>query len=111
MSVVDTCVMGHTPRYEELAQVQKAIELPVAMGNVKDGYVEHDISSEAWREVVYTDGKVYRIDNPVKLVTRKGGSTHRVLDAEGVVHCYVAPESGKTTLRWKVRNGKSPVSF
>lgn len=73
-------------------------------------YSQKDISSEEWREVE-CNGITYRIDNPTTLITRKGGSTHRVIDANGVVHCYAAPETGKTILRWKAKEGTAPVKF
>lgn len=73
-------------------------------------YATMDISDELWREVEI-DGRTYRIDNPVTLVTRRGGSTHRVIDREGVVHCYAAPEGGRSVIRWKSREGKPPVKF
>lgn len=80
-----------------------AMKLPV-------DYTEADISDEVWREVQLTVGS-YRINNPVTLIMRKGGSTHRVVDASGVVHCYAAPETGKSILRWKAKEGAVPVRF
>jgi hypothetical protein len=74
-------------------------------------YITADISDELYREVVRPDGTVYRINNPKTLIIRKGGSTHRVVDADGLVHCYAAPESGVTILRWKAREGLDPVKF
>jgi hypothetical protein len=65
-------------------------------------YITADISDELYREVVRPDGTVYRINNP---------KTHRVVDADGLVHCYAAPESGVTILRWKAREGLDPVKF
>ena len=73
-------------------------------------YVIADISCEEWREVKMAED-VYRIDNPVTLIIRRGGTTHRVVDDTGVVHCYVAPESGKSVLRWKSKDGLPPVRF
>lgn len=72
-------------------------------------YIISDISDEAWREIELPLG-TYHIDNPVTLIIRKGGKTHRVVDANGVVHCYVAPESGKSVIRWKTKSG-APVTF
>lgn len=77
---------------------------------VSNDYVTADISEEQWREVD-TGGRVYRIDSPVTLVFRKGGSTHRVVDAEGVVHCYAAPETGRSVIRWKSKDGCAPIRF
>lgn len=54
---------------------------------------------EEWRE--YDFGRrVYRIDKPVTLWTRPGGTTHRVLDSEGVTHCVPAPGQFGCALRW-----------
>jgi hypothetical protein len=98
------------PRAEEDSYAKKPDAAKSAMKTQLPDYTEADISDEAWREVVYPD-RVYRIDSPVKLIFRKGGSTHRVVDANGVVHCYAAPESGRTTLRWKAKDGLAPVRF
>ena len=67
---------------------------------------EFDISSEEYREVVFMlNGSTYRIDNPITLFRRKGGTTHRVLDAQGMFHCYPAPEACcLTAIRWKNRD-------
>jgi hypothetical protein len=69
----------------------------------------HDISAEAWREYEH-GGRTFRIESPVTLYLRPGGSTHRVLDAEGVVHCNPAPGDG-CALRWKPRDPSQPVQF
>jgi hypothetical protein len=73
-------------------------------------YTERDISVEQWREII-TDGNVYRIDNPMKLITRAGGSTHRVVDDKGITHCYPAPETGKSIIRWLAKDSDKPVAF
>jgi len=72
---------------------------------------QFDISEEEWREVETSGGLKIRIENPKILFIRKGGATHRVLDSEGVVHCYPAPENGHSVIRWKTRKGLSPVRF
>jgi hypothetical protein len=52
--------------------------------------------NEDWREYDWTDPKgnsrVYRIVNVRKVAFKKGGGTHRVLDAAGVWH--VTPAVG-----------------
>jgi len=61
----------------------------------------HDLTgTEEWREYDF-NGRVYRINHPTKLSFRPGGTTHRVVDAEGVVHCVPAPGQGDCVLRWK----------
>jgi len=67
-----------------------------------------DLTVEEWREYDF-GGRVYRIENPVELWTRKGGSTHRVVDANGVAHCLPAPGQLGCVLRWKQKAGS--VSF
>ncbi len=67
-------------------------------------YIIVDISDEEWREVQLSGGLTILIKNPVTLIIRKGGSTHRVVDAKGIVHCYAAPETGYSALCWKVKD-------
>ncbi len=69
-----------------------------------------DLRKEEYREYEFPDGKVYRINNPVTLFTRTGGTTHRVLDGNGVVHCVPFPGDG-VVLRWKPRDAAEPVQF
>lgn len=79
-----------------------------------DQYTERDISTEEWREYVWQsfgEKQVVRIDNPVKLITRKGGKTHRVVDAAGLTYCVPAPETCGVCLIWKSKDKKKPVNF
>jgi len=55
---------------------------------------------EDWREYDF-GGRVYRIDNPVSVEFRVGGSTHRVVDQDGIAHCVPAPGFEGCVLRWK----------
>ncbi len=55
---------------------------------------------EDWREYDF-NGRVYRIEKPVSVQLRVGGTTHRVVDSEGIVHCVPAPGVGDCVLRWK----------
>lgn len=55
---------------------------------------------EEWREYDWGN-RVYRIEKPVRVYTREGGTTHRVVDADGVVHCVPAPGQFGCVLRWK----------
>lgn len=66
------------------------------------------ITDEAWREYDFA-GRVYRIENPQLLFI--GTTTHRVVDAQGVVHCVPVPGSHGCVLRWQARNKKKPVLF
>jgi hypothetical protein len=68
------------------------------------------LTDELWREYDF-GGRVYRIEKPVSLYFRKGGSTHRVVDSNDIVHCVPAPGSAGTVLRWKTVNREDPVQF
>lgn len=54
---------------------------------------------------------VYRINAPKALYMREGGTTHRILDMAGVVHCVPAPGASGCVLRWKNKEGCPPVAF
>lgn len=57
---------------------------------------------EEWREYDFNDrNEPYIIEKPTKVQFRHGGSTHRVTDSEGVVHCVPAPGHNGCVLRWK----------
>lgn len=68
------------------------------------------LRSEKWREYSF-NGRTYRITRPISLFYRSGGTTHRVVDSEGVVHCVPAPGTGDCVLRWQNRRSNSPVNF
>lgn len=70
----------------------------------------NDISGEEYREYDF-GGRVYRIEDPVRLWCRSGGTTHRVLDRDGLVHCLPAPGHFGCILRWKPRDIDTPVAF
>lgn len=67
-----------------------------------------DISQEEYREYDF-GGRVYRIDNPKDLYI--GATTHRVVDADSVVHCIPVPGSYGCVLRWKSKVQNKPVHF
>lgn len=69
-----------------------------------------DVTTEEYREYDF-GGRVYRINRPVSLFYRIGGSTHRVVDADGVAHCVPAPGVGDCVLRWKNVDTSVPVNF
>lgn len=70
------------------------------------------LKTEAWREYDF-GGRVYRIENPKALYFRDGGTTHRVLDADGKrCHCVPAPGFNGCVLRWQNKNAKkNPCEF
>lgn len=77
---------------------------------MSDKLIQGDISDEIWREYDF-NGRVYRIDHPAHLYMRPGGTTHRVVDSNGVVHCVPAPGHGDCVLRWTVKDPTKPVAF
>lgn len=68
------------------------------------------IDMEDWREYDFS-GRVYRILKPIQLFWRSGGTTHRVVDDKGVVHCCPAPGQFGCVLRWQPKDYKNPVVF
>ncbi len=76
------------------------------MSNLK----KHELEGVLWREYDTPD-RCYRIDGPVCFWTRDGGTTHRVMDAEGVVHIVPAPGVGGCVLRYKKHEGVDPCQF
>lgn len=69
-----------------------------------------DLSAELYREYDF-DGRTYQIFNPKALYYRPAGSTHRILDQQGVIHCVPFGRGTGSVLRWKNREGKDPVQF
>jgi len=70
----------------------------------------NDLTCEQYREYDF-GGRKYRIDNPVALYHRPGGSTHRVVDLEGVTHCLPSPGEMGCVLRWLSKDSEKPVDF
>jgi len=66
--------------------------------------IEQSIANEIWREYDF-GGRVYRINLPSKIRFRVSGTTHRVLDSEGVVHCAPAPGFCGCVVRWAKKEG------
>jgi hypothetical protein len=75
------------------------------------------LSDEEWREYRWqytadTGGMltmVYRVNNPIALYYRKGGTTHRVVDVHGVTHVVPAPGYLGAVLTWYAPS--NPVAF
>jgi len=77
---------------------------------VPDGMESYDISEEDCREYdVVGRAEPYRINAPVALVLRSGGTSHRIVDEAGVTHCVPFGGNSGTVLRWLSIG--SPVSF
>lgn len=68
------------------------------------------LDDEAWREYDFI-GRIYRIGSPQELWFRNGGTTHRVVDSLGIVHCVPAPGVNGCVLRWQPKCGATPVRF
>lgn len=67
---------------------------------------QYDLRCELYREytiLVGGDWYTYRIDGPVALYIRPNGTTHRVEDTNGVVHCIPFGTGCPTILRWMNR--------
>ncbi len=73
------------------------------------GLTLYDISCEEYREYDFGD-RVYRIDNPIGLYLRHGGTTHRVVDSYGTSHCVAFPGE-HNVIRWQNHDRARPVNF
>jgi hypothetical protein len=71
---------------------------------------EFSLQEELWREYDF-DGRVYRIEYPQTLTYNEGGTTHRVTDLGGIVHCVPRPGLNGCVLRWAVKEGYNEVGF
>jgi hypothetical protein len=66
------------------------------------------LADELYREYDF-GGRVYRIDSGHTLWV--GTTTHRIQDANGIVHCVPAPGQNGCVLRWVPRDKSNPVQF
>jgi len=87
--------------------------------------IKKNINDEQWREYEWDEVRqdsagqlmrtgrrcVYRIDLPIWLYIRPGGTTHRVVDVNGVAHFVPAVGIMGCVLRWKTPEGTEPVTF
>ena len=87
--------------------------------------IKRSIDGELWREYEWDEVKqdrrgtlhrtgervTYRIINPVLLFIRPGGTTHRVVDSDGVAHCVPSVGLLGCVIRWKNPPGDQPVNF
>lgn len=67
-----------------------------------------DLGSEQYRIYTYKDGAKFRINAPVSLYLLDGGSSHRVVDRDGVTH---RPARGWVGISWKAKDGLHPFDF
>lgn len=70
----------------------------------------HSLETEEYREYDF-NGRVYKIEYPKSLITIDNGTTHRVVDQSGIVHCVPAPGFCGCVLRWKSKDGLDAVAF
>lgn len=68
------------------------------------------INTEKWR-VYDFGGRIYRIKDPQYLFFREGGTTHRIVDNNNIVHCCPAPGYMGCVVRWKSKDVNKPVAF
>lgn len=79
---------------------------------VGNNYTSGDLTDELWREYMWEGRKEpVRIMEPVELVTRVGGTTHRVVDSKGEVTCVPTVGERGCFLKWKPKEGFNPVQF
>lgn len=89
-------------------------EVPGPLDPDKRGLQAADLSAEEWREYEFgelTQRVTVRIASPKTMYYRRGGTTHRVVDSEGVVWCVPVPGAFGCVLRWKVKPGQPEVQF
>jgi hypothetical protein len=103
-------VVGSNPAYPTNERGNNVDEttnqFQLALLNTEDLQFK-DITDECYREYVFPDGAVVRLDWPVGLhVSESGG--HRVFTANGVSH-YIP--KGWIHLRGEVKEGKKPFAF
>ena len=82
----------------------------IAVSHAQQDLKQNDLTSEEWREYDF-GGRVYRIGHPKTLYYRVGGTTHRVVDSDGVIHCVPIPGAYGCVLRWANKEGVPPVQF
>jgi hypothetical protein len=95
---------GHLLKMSENVMITQTASEETAEPKKSSDLIESNLRMELWREYDY-GGRVYRIDEPQKLFTRPGGTTHRVVTRDGVVHCLPAPGFNGCVLRWLQKEG------
>ena len=72
--------------------------------------IKGDIRTESYREYDF-GGRIYRINKPRAVYFTRGGTTHRVVDGKGLVHCVPAPGVNGCVLRWLNKDTSVPVNW
>lgn len=78
--------------------------------NKDNKMLKYELKSEVWREYDF-GGRIYRIEYPRDLFISEKGTTHRIVDHSGIVHCCPAPGHMGCVLRWEPKNADNPVEF
>jgi hypothetical protein len=80
-----------------------------------DGLEDRSLTCECWREYEWVDDlgrlRTVRIENPLHIYYRKGGTTNRVVLQDGTVKCLPAPGFLGCVLTWKNADPSVPVKF
>lgn len=80
----------------------------------------YDLDRVLWREYDFCVKETgmfgltrttYRIEKPVAFFWAEGHTTHRVLDAEGILHLVPAPGFHGCVVRQIKEDGVAPVAF
>lgn len=70
----------------------------------------HELPDYRWREYDF-EGRVYRIEKPVALCTTPNGTTHRVEDADGIMHIVPAVGHFGCVVRYAKTDGAPKTTF
>lgn len=123
VAAIETCRRdGIAPRHYDIPVVEATDEALAELFGLTEGLtfdqlpeIEglslRDISTEEVR--VYETAGIgeYRISNPVGVYLREGGTTHRIVDSQGICHCIAFPNEGRTVLRWQNKDLTVPCNW
>lgn len=93
-----------------MAVKKNVVSFETLVQNAPEGITVGDLRDEQYREVVTPDS-VYRITSPVAVFIKRGGTTLRILDAEGTMHLVPGPGYRGAAHRWVPRDAANPVQF
>jgi len=83
-------------------------KLHLSMESSTAGLIKYDLAGEEWREYEF-GGANYRLEHVVAIYSRPGAQVHLIEDAGGVIHSLPAPGVNGCILRFKMKDGTSPV--
>jgi hypothetical protein len=96
-------------RENKMQTTEGILRIEDIQNELGNGYSVHSLETEVYREYTLPCGLKYRIDDPKFLITRKGGSTHRIVCEGGLTHCI--PWEGSTTVVWQNLDPLNPCEF